>query len=64
MFRLSISEDYYKPKLVETGYGGNYTKYESKGGKILTVEEYLSLIEPYLAGIINYYKIKVNGMYN
>ena len=64
LFRLSISEDYYKPKLVETGYSGDYTKYESKGGKILTVEEYLSLIEPYLAGIINDYKIKVNGMYN
>ena len=31
LFRLSISEDYYKPKLVETGYSGNYTKYESKG---------------------------------
>ena len=58
MFRLSISEDYYKPTLVETGYSGNYTKYESKGDKILTVEEYLSLIEPYLAGMINDYKSK------
>ena len=58
MFRLSISEDYYKPKLAETGYSGNYTKYESKGDKILTVEEYLSLIEPYLAGMINDYKNK------
>ena len=58
MFRLSISEDYYKPTLVKTGYGGNYTKYESKGDKILTVEEYLSLIEPYLAGMINDYKSK------
>ena len=56
LFRLSISEDYYKPKLVETGYSGNYTKYESKGDKILTVEEYLSWIEPYLAGMINDYK--------
>ena len=58
MFRLSISEDYYKPKLVKTGYSGNYTKYESKGDKILTVEDYLSLIEPYLAGMINDYKSK------
>ena len=58
MFRLSISEDYYKPKLVETGYSGNYTKYESKGDKILTVEEYLSLIEPHLAGMINDYQNK------
>ena len=58
MFKLSISEDYYKPALVKIGYSGNYTQYESKGDKILTVEEYLSLIEPYLAGMINYYKSK------
>ena len=58
LFRLSISEDYYKPTLVKTGYSGNYTKYENKGDKILTVEEYLSLIEPYLAGMINDYKSK------
>ena len=56
MFRLSICEDYYKPTLVKTGYSGDYTKYESKGDKILTVEEYLSLIEPYLADMINDYK--------
>ena len=56
LFRLSISEDYYKPTLVKTGYSGNYDKYESKGDKILTVEEYLSLIEPYLVGMINDYK--------
>ena len=58
MLRLSISEDYCKPKLVKTGYSGNYTKYEIKGDKTLTVEEYLSLIEPYLAGMINDYKSK------
>ena len=58
MFRLSISEDYHKPKLLKTGYSGNYAKYESKGDKILTVEEYLSLIEPYLSGMINDYKSK------
>ena len=57
-FRLSINEDYYKPKLVNTGYSGNYAQYESKGDKILTVEQYLSLIEPYLAGLINDYKSK------
>ena len=39
LFRLSISEDYYKPKLVKTGYSGNYDKYESKGDKILTAKE-------------------------
>ena len=58
MFRLSISEDYYKPTLVKNGYNGNYTKYERKRDKILTVEKYLSLIELYLAGMINDYKSK------
>ena len=58
LFRLSISEDYYKSTLIKTGYSGNYTKYESKGDKILTVEEYLSLIGPYFAGVINDYKSK------
>ena len=56
LFRISTSEDYYKPTLVKTGYSGNYTKYESKGDKILTVEEYLNLIELYLADMINDYK--------
>ena len=58
LFRLSISEDSYKPKLVKTGFSDNYTKYESKGDKILTVEEYLSFIEPYLSRMINDYKSK------
>ena len=58
MFKLSISEDCSKPTLGKTGYSGYYAKYESKGDKILTVEEYLSLIEPYLAGMINDYKSK------
>ena len=58
LFRLSINEDYYKPKLVKTGYSGNYDKFESKGDKILTAEEYLSLIEPHLACMINDYKSK------
>ena len=31
LFRLSISEDYYEPTLVNTGYSGNYAKYEIKG---------------------------------
>ena len=58
LFKLSISEDYYKPTLVKSGYNSNYTRYESKGDKILTVKEYLSLIEPYLADMINNYKSK------
>ena len=58
MFKLSFSEDYYKPTFVKSGYNNNYTQYESKGNKILTVNEYLGLIEPYLADMINDYKSK------
>ena len=58
LFKLSISEDYYKPTLVKSGYNSNYTRYESKGDKILTVKKYLSLTEPYLADMINDYKSK------
>ena len=58
MFILSIDKDYYKPKFVKSGYNNNYIRYESKRNKILTVKEYLSLIEPYLADMINDYKSK------
>ena len=58
LFKSSIDEDYYKPTLVKSGYNSNYTQYESKGDKILTIKEYLSLIEPYLADMINDYKSK------
>ena len=58
LFKSSIDEDYYKQTLVKSGYNSNYIQYESKGDKILTVKEYLSLIEPYLADMINDYKNK------
>ena len=58
LFKLSISEDYYKPTLVKSGYNSNYTRYKNKGDRILTVKEYLALIEQYLAGSINDYKSK------
>ena len=58
MFKLSIDKDYYKPKLVKSSYNNNYIRYESKGDKILTVKEYLALIEQYLRDLINYYKNK------
>ena len=58
LFKLSIDEDYYKPKLVKSGYNNNYIQYESKGDKILTHKEYLALIEKYLRKLINYYKNK------
>ena len=58
LFKSSIDEDYYKPTLVKSGYNSNYIQYFSKGDKILTVKEYLGLIEPYLTNMINDYKSK------
>ena len=58
LFKSSIDEDYYKPTLVKSGYNNNYAQYKSKGDKILTVKEYLRLIELYLANMINDYKNK------
>ena len=58
LFDLSISEDYYKPIIVNIASDNNYIQYESKGGKILTIKEYLSMIESYLVDIINDYKNK------
>ena len=54
LFKILI----YKPTLVKSGYNNNYIQYESKGDNILTVEESLALIEPYLIKLINYYKNK------
>ena len=58
MFKLSIDKDYYKPILAKSGYNNNYIQYESKVDKILTLKEYLALIERYLKKLINYYKNK------
>ena len=58
LFKLPTNEDYYKPALVKSGYNDNYIEYKSKGDKILTVKEYLGLIESYLADMINNYKSK------
>ena len=58
LFKLSIDKDYYKPILVKSGYNGNYVQYESKANEILTLKEYLALIEKYLRKLINYYKNK------
>ena len=44
LFDLSISEDYYKPIIVNIASNNNYIQYESKGDKILTIKEYLSMI--------------------
>ena len=52
----SIDKDYYKPVLVKSGYNKNFVQYESKGDKILSIQEYLALIEKYLKKLINQYK--------
>ena len=54
LFKLSIDKDHYKP--VKSGYNKNYVQYESKGDKILSIQEYLALIEKYLRELINKYK--------
>ena len=56
LFKLSIDKDHYKPVLVKSGCNNNYVQYESKGDKILSIQEYLSLIEKYLRKLINQYK--------
>ena len=53
-----IDKDYYKPKLNKSGYNKNYAQYESKGGKILSLKEYLNLIEKYLRELLEEYKQK------
>ena len=54
LFKISI----YKPTIVISGYNNNYIEYRSKGDKLLTIEEYLNLIEPYLRELINDHKSK------
>ena len=48
-------ENYYKPVRVNNFWSNNYIEYKSKGDKsrILSVEEYLDKIRPYLRAIIN-----------
>ena len=53
LFKLSIDKDHYKPVLVKSGYNNNFVQYESKGDKILSIQEYLALIEKYLRKLIN-----------
>ena len=47
-------ENYYKPVRVNNFWSNNYIEYKSNSDKnILSVEEYLIKIKPYLKGIIN-----------
>ena len=48
----------YKPTIIKSGYNNNFIEYRSEGDKLLTIEEYLDLIELYLRELINYYKSK------
>ena len=54
LFKILI----YKPTIVKSGYNNKYIEYRSKGDKLLIVEEYLALIEPYLRELINDFKNK------
>ena len=54
MFKITI----YKPTIVKCGYNNNYIEYRSEGDKLLTIEEYLNLIEPDLRELINDHKNK------
>ena len=54
LFKISI----YKPTIVKCGYNNNYIEHKSEGDKLLTIEEYLNLIEPYLRELINDHKNK------
>ena len=49
LFKILI----YKPTIVKSGYNNNFIEYRSKWDKLLTIEEYLALIEPYLRELIN-----------
>ena len=56
LFKPSIDKDYYKPVLVKSGHNNNFVQYESRGDRILSIREYLALIEKYLKKLINQYK--------
>ena len=60
LFNLSIGEDHFKPIIVKTAFNGNYVMYERRGDKdkILTINEYLDTIRPYLVDMINDHKNK------
>ena len=55
---MSFDEDYYKSIITNRAFNNNYIQYESKGikDKILTINEYLDMIRPYLSDIINDHK--------
>ena len=58
LFKISIDKDCYKPKLNKSAYNKTYVQYETKGDKILSLKEYLNLIEKYLRKLLEEYKQK------
>ena len=40
LFKFPVNEDHYKPKLAKSDYDNNCTQYESKGDRILSIQEY------------------------
>ena len=54
LFKILI----YKPTIVKSGYNNNYIEYRSEGNEVLTFEEYLNLIKPYLRELLNDHKNK------
>ena len=55
LFEHEEDENYYKPARVSTFWSNNYIEYKrnSDRNKILSVEEYLNKIRPFLKDIIN-----------
>ena len=55
LFEFEKEENYYKPVRVNNFWSNNYIEYKRKGDKnrILSIEEYLDKIRPYLKDIIN-----------
>ena len=47
-----------EPTIVKSGYNNNYIEYRTKGVDILTIEDYLNLIVPFLRKLINDHKNK------
>ena len=56
LFKTSINKDHCKSKLVNSSYNNHYDGYERRGDGILSIPEYLTLIEKYLRELINQYK--------
>ena len=57
-YLASMLEIIYEPTLVKSGCNNNYIEYRSEENEILTLDEYLDLIEPYLRELINDHKSK------